>query len=362
VGITRTKGGWKVVARVRINGIIRQKQVTTTGSKEQAKDLHTQLKIELREGKVSAECSLIATKIPSTFGELLDRYKDGRQFSKDHERKIERLREALGEVPPNVFPDRFRTYINLYGRDKSGSAVNRFIEIARAAYNVAVGLDIIDKNPITKWAFPKRKEVPRDVVLSPEQELELLNVIDQMHPHLGPVIRFALQVPCRRSELVNMTRADLDLLNNSIRVRNGTTKNDRGVWKPIPPNMVGYFRSLPSDCHWLFYRTTGGRRGVPIEYHSIGDFKKAWDTVRREAGVPFLRVHDTRHMSATAMVNAGTPTEVVNQVAGWRTDMLKRYYNRNPQKALDLVRFGGNCENIVKTFGDAEGEKLPKNA
>ncbi len=91
------------------------------------------------------------------------------------------------------------------------------------------------------------KEVTRDKVLSVIEIDRLLSVMEQNAPHILPLTHFALRVPCRRSELVNMRREDLDLFNNAIRVRNGTTKNDEGCWKPIPPDMVAHFRSLPEN-------------------------------------------------------------------------------------------------------------------
>jgi integrase len=76
----------------------------------------------------------------------------------------------------------------------------------------------------------------------------------------------------------------------------------------------------------------------------LGDFKRAWNRCKRLAGISGLKFHDTRHISATELINNGTPEQVVMQVAGWKTNMLKNYYHRNPQKALELVRFSGKRE------------------
>jgi hypothetical protein len=46
------------------------------------------------------------------------------------------------------------------------------------------------------------------------------------------------------------------------------------------------------------------------------------------------------HISATNMVDNGTPEQVVMSVAGWKTNMLRTYYSRGDKKALGLVRFG----------------------
>ncbi len=207
--------------------------------------------------------------------------------------------------------------------------------MAKAVFNHAVNIELIEKNPLTKTRFPKLRTVPRDRVLSQVESERLLNVIDHEAPHLSAIVRFALQVPCRKSELVNMRREDLDLINNAIRVRNGTTKNDAGCWKPIPPDMVEYFRTIPRECPYLFYREHDS------EFKPLGDFKKAWSRCLRLAEIHDFRFHDTRHISATEMLNAGTPEQVVMTVAGWKSNMLKTYYHLSGTKALEFVVFPG---------------------
>lgn len=357
-GLVPLDGGrWRVVARVRVNGKIVHRRETLKGTKESARDRLYWLKREIRDGVCGGSLSRRASKL-STCGDLLTVYADGRGFSKSHSQKIDRLRDELGDVPLEHCPDRLRQLVALYRTRGRGVMANRFVEIIRAAYAVAIELELVDRNPITKAAFPRVKEIPRDVVLSTADQLKIINTAQAMERtrHLVPAIRFAMQVPTRRSELIGMTRDDLDLVNNSIRIRNGTTKTDRGRWVPIPPDMVGYFRRLPADSSWLFYRRVGGTKRRPnVEYRRLGDFKKAWHTVRDRAGFPGLRVHDLRHVSATALVNAGTPEAVVNDVAGWRSNMLRVYYNRTPQTTLRAVRFEANCEHTVNTADQNTG-------
>jgi integrase len=71
----------------------------------------------------------------------------------------------------------------------------------------------------------------------------------------------------------------------------------------------------------------------------LGDFKHAWNTVRTAAGHLSLRIHDSRHISATDMINAGTPRTVINAVAGWKTDMLRTYYHLDSDAALSHIQW-----------------------
>jgi integrase len=337
------KNKWQVIARIRINGNIAHKQQTIEGSKEAAKSLLEKFKQELRGN--NKETSLSEIK---TFSDVLCIYREKRgPFSKSYGLAIDSLGKEFGDVPLPSFPDRFELFIQLLkssksrlGKMYSEAAINRPIATTRAAFEICVTLGLIKTNPITKARFPKLKEIPRDMVLSDTEHQRLLKTVEKEAPHLSAMISFALQVPCRKSELVNMRCEDLDLINRAIRVRNGTTKNDTGTWKPSPPNMMNYFRNLPSESNYLFFRKD--KNG----YHSLGDFKAAWKRVRKLAGLEYFRFHDTRHVSATKLVDSGTPEQVVMSVAGWRTNMLRTYYHREPKKALELVRFQNDPEKM----------------
>jgi len=337
---------WKVIARLRINGRIAHRQETFHGTKEQAKEKFESFKKELRACKKSA-CSLKSIPQPRTLKELLTIYQDKRgAVSRWHSKKIEMLKRELGDVALGEFADRFESFLRLLRntpmrfkrkdikpRMRTAATINRRVEIVRAAFKLGIALEVIKSNPITKERFPRLKEIPRDIVLTENDRKGLLNTIDKEAPHISALLRFALSVPCRRSELVNMRKDDLDLFNNTIRVRNGTTKNDIGCWKPIPPDQLEYFRNLPKETDYLFYKK------VKDNYLPLGSFRSPWRRCLKLAGLQGFRLHDTRHISASALVNNGTPEQVVMTVANWKTNMLRNYYHREPIKALELVRF-----------------------
>jgi len=336
---------WRVMARVRVNGKITQKRQTIEGTKEKARELLASMKREIRAG-TSADCSLTALE---TFGDALRFYLERNNVGRSMP-YFKRMIADLGQVPVFQLKDRFDKYLQLLkmskgqrtGKQLKGGTINQYIMRAKAALNFAAKFDLIKDNPLKN--FDKLKEVPRDVILSEIDKQRLLNVIEKEAPHLSAVVRFALQIPCRKSELVNMTVDDLDLFNSVIRVRNGETKNGAGLWKPIPPNMREYFRSIPAGCKYLFYRQEKDA------YHCLGEFKKSWKRCLSIAGINNFRFHDTRHCSASALIDNGTPEQVVMTIAGWKTNMLRTYYHREPKKTLELVRFSPNCETTVNTL------------
>jgi integrase len=335
---------FRIDAHVLRSGHETRRRELFTGTRAQAEERYLQLKKELREGG-NAAGSLTAAE---TFGEVLKFYLERHDVGRSTP-CFRKLSADLGETPVSCLQERFDRYLQILKRSKGrrtgrplrNATINRYIAWAKAALNFAVKHGMIKENPVSR--FDKMKEVPRDVVLSALDRQRLLNVIEREAPHLSPVVRYAMQVPCRRSELIQMTVDDLDLFNHCIRVRNGGTKNGAGIWKPIPPDMQDYFQSIPAGCRYLFYRQDESG------FYGLGDFKRAWKRCLRIAGITDFRFHDTRHCAATALVDNGTPEQVVMSIAGWKSNLLRVYYNREPKKTLDLVHFAPQLGHFMDT-------------
>lgn len=340
LNITRiSQREWFLDVRVRRAGKECRKRETFYGTQAQAEERYFQVKRELKEGKPTLAVPPVS---PLTFKDVLRLYRTDRGGIQPKDQcRYNRLESDLGPTSIAHLPRRMDEFLRLLRhevsprtkRPLSSGSINKFLIIAKAALNHAVTKEVIERNPITNGRFPLLRQVARDKVLTQEEIHRLLSNIQRWAPHIEWVSRFALQVPCRRSELVNMRREDLDLTHNAIRVRNGTTKNDQGIWKPIPPDMVDYFRSIPPECPWLFYRVKKGR------FLPLGDFKRSWGRCLRLAGISGFRFHDTRHISATNLLDNGTPEQVVLQVAGWKTNMIRSYYHRSGKRSLALVSF-----------------------
>lgn len=315
---------------------------TFTGCRKNAELRYWTLKKELQTTADSIRSSLTATAA-NTFADIVDFYLERRKCFLSSFEKIryifDDLRKALGDVPINDLAGKFDKYLRLirrdncrrYGRPISDSTYNRYIGYAKIVCNFAVKFELIERNPLNR--FTKAHEVGRDRILSEEEKLRLLNTLTAVAPHLKPAVEFAMTIPIRKGELVHLKKDSLDLINNVIRLRNGTTKNNRGTFIPIPPDMLQYFRTLPRESEYLFYRKEGER------YFPLGDFKRAWKRVKKIAGVGDFHFHDLRHMAATELIDAGTPERVVREIANWKTDMLNRYYHLSSKKVLESVQF-----------------------
>jgi len=342
MGIERIKDGYKVKARLRINGKIVQKQITLSGcTREVAKATFEKLKAELRATDKAGR-SLIIKTFSEALCFYLERHEVGTSIS-----IFNRMRDDLGEVEIKGLADRFDSYLQLLkqstaqrtGTPLTNGTINRYLSWAKAALNFAVKHGKIKGNPLHK--FGKLKETPRDRILTQDEQTRLLSTLEKEAPHLVAAVKFALRIPCRTNEIVNMRREHLNLFKNTITVPGEYTKNGEPCTKLIPPDMIDYFRNLPRETEFLFYRYD--KKG----YHSLGCFKRAWLRVLKIAKINDFVFHSLRHCAVTSLRNAGTPDHVIHLLAGWKNGdyMMKTYYSFKEEKMFDLVRFPVYCEN-----------------
>lgn len=350
-------GKWRVLLRYRAGGKIREMQATRN---TKAEAVETLAEMRLRVKAIRGGCSFPMRSKVSTFGECIQYYLARRDPGKAA-CILTRLKNDLGGVSLAELGDRFEQWFNLMrdasrrvyvgkgqtratGRTITPATLNRYLSYGSAAVNLCHRHGLVSDNPLRR--FSKLPETPRDVSLTNEDRRRLLITVQREAPHIAALVEYALQVPCRKGELLNARREDLDMLHGTIRLRNGTTKTGRGRDLPIPPLMLDYFRDLPADTDYLFHHD-----GKPL-----GDFKRAWKRCLKLAGLSHLHFHDTRHISASDMLNRGTPIMSVCAVAGWTSPaMLTRYYNRHERGTLDAVIFGEVAKDTPHTTPHTQG-------
>lgn len=148
-----------------------------------------------------------------------------------------------------------------------------------------------------------------------------------------------------QSEVLSLERRQLDLEAGTLRLEPGTTKNDEGRLVYLPPELKVQLAAQVERVRAL-ERQTG--RIVPHLFpHANGrfqglrrrDFRKAWATACRKAGVPGKLRHDFRRTAVRNMVNAGIPERVAMKISGHRTrSVFDRYHIVSPSDLQEAAR------------------------
>lgn len=165
----------------------------------------------------------------------------------------------------------------------------------------------------------------------------------RLRPGLQVAVAIAYAFGWRiRSEVLSLERRHLDLEAGALRLDAGMTKNDEGRLVYLPPDLktqlaaqVERVRALERQAGriipYLFPRLRAGER--------IRDFRKAWETACRGAGVPGMLRHDFRRTAVRNLVNAGIPERVAMTVTGHKTrSVFDRYHIVSPGDLQEVAR------------------------
>jgi integrase len=150
-----------------------------------------------------------------------------------------------------------------------------------------------------------------------------------------------------QSEILTLERRHVDVERGTLSLDPGATKNDDARIVYLTPDLRAsirdqlarldaFQRRTGKVCRYLFTHTTGRHAGERIR-----DFRRAWATACREAGVAGRLRHDFRRTAVREMVNATVPERVAMKITGHRTrSVFDRYHIVSPgdlQRAAELM-------------------------
>jgi integrase len=295
----------------------------------------------------------------ATFDELAERYLEFTRGQKAFATKkgfIRDLREEFGKVKLNAltlaavegWQARLLTEPRTPRRSTKDplpplavASVNRRLACFKHMMTKALDWDMISKDTLDRLRRVKlpKEENRRMRFLSVEESKALVNAAD---PHLRPVILFALNTGCRKSEILGLTWDRVDLKHGFIHL--DKTKSGEGREIPINATLRKVFQGLIRrvDMPLVFYNPATGKK-----YH---DLKRSFATACRKANIRDFRFHDLRHTFASQLVMAGVDLTTVSRLLGHASlSMTLRYSHLAPDHlrgAVDVLASLHNADNI----------------
>jgi integrase len=136
--------------------------------------------------------------------------------------------------------------------------------------------------------------------------------------YLRPIVAAGFYLGCRLGELQQIKWDQVDFTRKEIVLYGEQTKNKQGRELPLYGELLEILkeeRQSSPKCPWVFHRG-----GLPI-----GDFRKAWATACKLAGVQIL-FHDLRRSAARNMEAAGISRIRAKRITGHKTDSVFERY------------------------------------
>ena len=200
--------------------------------------------------------------------------------------------------------------------------VNRCRETLRAIFAYAIERELVTVNPIV-GVSKRRVETPRDRILTADELTALWMAIEKLPELPRAYFRVVLLTGARRNEVRGMAWSELDLDAGLWRLPAERTKSGRPFELPLSAPVLETLRTLPRIGPMVF--AFDGKR--PMTVHQL------IERVRRDAGLPDVRLHDLRRTLRTGLAELGISFEVAERVLNHAMPGLQAVYNRHSYAA-----------------------------
>lgn len=238
-----------------------------------------------------------------------------------------------------------REYVKTRMKTCKAATVNRELNLLSAAAVIAAdtGLDI--GNPVTGYRPEEIRSTEAFHYLEEGQMHSLMAAIRERYgkrtsPHLEDYVIIAIGTGMRQSEILSLTTGQIHLQRREIIIYE--TKGGREHRLPMNDGVYAAILSRLAwakqhNSAWLFHNPVTGERLQCIRGPFLNACRRAGIRVT-EQGVRGIRLHDTRHTTASHLVQQGEPLQKVADLLNHRNiKTTQRYGHLAPDARRDTV-------------------------
>jgi len=308
------------------------RESTGTAKETEAKNI-----LKAKEGDIAAGRPVIPHADRVRFEELAEDLKN--DYRINGKRSLDRVERSIGHLKTyfagwraiHISTASVRAYIAKRQEAKAeNGTINRELAALKRMFSLALQGEKLLRRP---YILHLDEDNVRTGFFG---EVEFLALREALPAYLKPVAAFAYTFGWRKSEILGLTWERVDLAAGTVRLDPGTTKNREGrtviltadlravlldQWKQVclivkVRNPEATARDIAEAVPWVFHRNG----------EQIKDFRGAWETACKTAGLTGRIPHDFRRTAIRNMVRAGIPERVAMSISGHKTrSVFDRY-------------------------------------
>ncbi len=232
-------------------------------------------------------------------------------------------------------------YHGLLGKEYAKATCNRVLVHLRHMFNLAKKWKIpgAEINPVSEIKLVDPNNA-RERFLTAEETKRLHTELEKSdNPQLKNIIALLLLTGARKRELLDASWEDIDMERRIWKIP--MSKSGKSRYVPLSASVLSVLEELPrwKNCSYVVPN--------PTSLKPYTSFFRSWNTARKEAGLPDVRLHDLRHSMASNMVNSGRSIYEVAKVLGHsQIKTTTRYSHLSQETLLAAVDAAANATGI----------------
>jgi len=314
----KRNGKW--YCEVRMRGVNKRRSFTSKGI---ASQWANKLEGEIINGTYQDNNELVKLSL----GELIELYFDHAKHKTDYPVRLRSecnkiLNDSIAKIKLGyltgkhvaVFRDSYLESAKKSTVRKSLGLMQRAIDIGRKELGIP-----LTHNPVMLVSKP-REDDSRDRTLEDSEWLKLLEACEKSSIYyLKQLVLLARETMCRRSEMLRITRFDVNFEKGTLHLPK--TKNGSPRTVGLSPRAMEVLKSLPISVDGKYFSTPHNS-----SENTGNAISKAFTRATKIAGIDNFRFHDCRHMSASDYAMKGWTVSELSAQGGWKSlSQLKRY-------------------------------------
>lgn len=297
----------------------------------------------------SARAGIVGTGV--TFAEFAKRYLEDYSTKKkatwdEERRRIERyLIPAFGSMPVSAIKSSHVRLLHATISEKTPRQADQVLSLLRVMLNRAILWEVLPEDHPTPFrSISWNKKVVRDRFVTEEEMPRLLAVIGQLpRVQQRAILLMYLLTGCRKMELVNLQWAEIEETAQRIRLSEKRNKSGTVVYKQLSSVAMALLATLPRDQIYVFpgrYKNT-----------KMKEVSSLWRTVRKEAGLEDVWLHDLRRTTGSWLAQSGESLHMIAKVLGQTTEHVTKVYAHFEDR---------HVKEVVQRHSERIAKHLPK--